>query len=112
MTTIDRKFITSPSIARARLSEWSMWWDEAMWIPFVEDENAHITGPGHQDPGSFIRSVYAYDQVNNPGHAEMHVLTDVAHQWVQVEDAEEGCVVPCAADAPGAVPVTTIWGVR
>jgi len=112
VTTTDRTFITDPVAARARLSQWTTWIDYPHWVPFVEDENANITGPGHQAPEAFVIAVFAYDHANAPGHAEKHDPGEVQHQWALLEADEEGHAVPCAPDAPGAVPITTIWGVR
>lgn len=94
-------------------SEMTMWATRTLWVPFVEDENANITGPGHQDKAVFAAAVENYDFIMS-GLPSIIPVDDVAHRWVVAqadEDGEWSCsAVP--AETPGAIPVTTVWGVR
>ncbi|MFJ2518673.1 hypothetical protein ACIOWF_06845 [Cellulosimicrobium cellulans] len=93
----------------------TMWWDETLWLPFVESEDCDITGPGHQDKDTFAALVNAYDTRANGAVLERVDAAMVVHDWIRVlvNDAEEWVRserVP--QDHPDAVAVTTIWGVR
>ena len=100
-------------------ADWSMQYDADHWFPFVEDENANITGLGHQDPSEFVAAVNAYDQLCDPD------LTDddlwdadyISHQWaVLSEDGERLYTrrgyLPVTEHTEGAIAITTLWGQR
>jgi hypothetical protein len=96
-------------------------YDAVHWFPFVEDENANITGPGHQDKAAFARMVDQFDEVAS-GEArpedERWTADQITHRWVvppevTAEDPEGlYTVAGVTQDTPGAIPVTTLWGVR
>lgn len=94
----------------------TMWWDTTLWIPFVESENCDITGPGHQDPKAFARAVTHYDRTASADQRiEKTDPADVTHRWILAKhlgDPDEWWAQPVTSDTPGAIPVTTIWGVR
>lgn len=87
---------------------------------FYEDENANITGWGHQDPEAFVEEVLRYDRLATGDDlaVERHDPIEVVHRWAQLrgihpviaEDTDR--LEPCRAEDPGAVPITTLWGVR
>lgn len=86
------------------------WWDETTWLPFVEAESCNITGPGHQSKSAFAWIVTKWDRSCGVTDAHWNGL-DVAHLWVVTDDGWETWHV-APHDAPGAVPVTCIWGQR
>lgn len=93
----------------------TMWWDETLWLPFVESENCDITGPGHQDPAAFAALVTAYDRHATGDPDVQSTPADVVrHRWIRVvatsPDDWRAETVP--ADHPDAIAVTTVWGVR
>lgn len=94
--------------------EWSMQYDDKHTFPFVEDENCNITGYGHQDPAEFAAAINDYDTLCSGGplpEDEQWTADDVGHCWVTIgEDGER--LNECKEDAPGAIPVTTLWGLR
>ena len=73
------------------VNELTMWYDYTLWIPFIEDEDANITGPGHQNKAAFAALVNHYD-----AHASGEPLSDnwgpedISHGWVQVYEYEDG----------------------
>ena len=93
----------------------TMWWDDTMWLPFVESENCDITGPGHQDPEAFAALVTAYDRhaVNDPD-VDAVTAANVQHRWIRVvaTSPDDWRAESVTADHPDAIAVTTIWGVR
>lgn len=98
--------------------EFTMWFTETMWLPFVEDENCNITGPGHQNKEAFIQMVNDYDReaAGDLDRAEQEILTSevVSHAYGMLFENESGDLwcKPTASHDPGAVPITTVWGVR
>lgn len=79
-------------------------------FPFVEDENANITGFGHQDRIAFAAEVNRYDEVT-AGEESDWTGEDINHAWVFPEpDGERLRVV--TSTTVGAIPVTTLWGAR
>lgn len=107
----DRKILPRWSVPETM----TMWYDEEMWLPFIETENADIIGPGHQDKEAFAALVNFYDSYASgdllPGECN---ADNVAHSWAVVYDYENKgyYFVPCDKDDENAVAVTTIWGVR
>lgn len=92
----------------------SVWWDEDHWYPFVDDENANITGPGHQDRARFAEMVNDFDRYAgglDEGEAAL-TASDVAHLWVQVDPVSDERLLGAHEGEPGAFAVTAIWGVR
>lgn len=92
----------------------SMRWTGDTTYPFVEDENANITGYGHQDKGAFAAAVNAYDEDCNGGpipEEDQWTADSIAHQWVRPDDDGER-LRPVAEGTPDAIPVTTLWGQR
>ncbi|MDN5758632.1 MAG: hypothetical protein L0H59_08880 [Tomitella sp.] len=88
------------------------WYEDAVWFPFIEDENANIAGPGHQDKTAFTAVVHSYDKhaSGNPA-VERHEESEAKHEWAILDaEAEKYRIVD--AETPGAVPITTIRGVR
>lgn len=90
--------------------------------PFVEDENANVTGHGHQDKAAFAEAINTYDRAMNPGgfaDDERWFASDISHQWA-VRNTEETCTVyvdsdrdrPITPETPGAFPITTLWNYR
>lgn len=82
--------------------------------PFVEDENASITGYGHQDKAEFAAAINRYDTECNGepmGYGDYWTADDIGWGWVTLNDDGETCHA-CAPGTPGAFPVTTLWGQR
>ena len=98
--------------------EFTMWLTETMWLPFVEDENGNITGPGHQNKEAFAKLVNDYDREvseDKDWEEQEHITHgDVSHSYGMLFENESGDLwfKPTAAHDPGGVPITTIWGVR
>jgi hypothetical protein len=101
-------------------SEWVMdWGSDGCW-PFVEDENANITGLGWQDPEEFAAAINRYDEHCN-GEAipedDQWTAAYISHRWaVQGSDGERLYTningQPVDALTPGAIQITTLWGQR
>lgn len=108
-------FTAAGETPTAGLSSLTMRWDATHWFPFVEDENANITGPGHQDKAAFAASVNQYDTVTN-GEAmpqrEQWTADDVSHTWVIRDPENSERLLGADAEQPGALPVTCLWGKR
>ena len=89
----------------------SMRWTDDTWYPFVEDEDANITGYGHQDKAAFAAAVNAYDADCNGGpipDADQWTPDQFEHKWVTPDESGERLkAVP--EGTPGAIPVTTLW---
>lgn len=93
------------------------WFTETQWLPFSESERADITGPGHQDKFAFVTAVNAFDTDMDP---ESPVMGDIApdqveHEWAIVtQNVDDDIRIRIVGEGSeeGAVPVTTIWGVR
>lgn len=93
----------------------TLWMDHTHWFPFVTDENASVTGPGHQDPEVFAAGVNAFDHYCDGGDDPIGpsvTAADVKHVWVRIEGDFNDQVVfmPCDPDDHHAMPATTIWG--
>lgn len=89
--------------------------DAGYTIPFVEDENANITGYGHQDKALFAEQVRIWEEYCNGGpltEGEEWTAEDIGWQWAYVDEKDDEMMHPCAAEHEGAFPVTTIWGQR
>lgn len=96
-------------------SEWTMQMSEGgETYPFVEDENANITGLGHQDPAQFVAAVNRYETECNGEPFPEHEQWDegyIGHTWVTLDPDGER-LHPCTRDQPEAIAVTTLWGQR
>lgn len=93
----------------------TMWYDDTLWLPFMEDENCNITGPGHQDKTAFAALVNHYDSyASGEDLSDEWGPEDIFHGWAVSYENEYGeyYFYPCKKDEPGAVPVTTLWGAR
>ena len=103
------------NIPEALRDLWTSYWDTDHTFPFYEDENADITGYGHQDKDEFAAAVNEYDRLCNEGCAfpddEQWDADDIGHGWAVV-DFEREVLTLCDAATPGAVPITTLWGQR
>lgn len=103
-------------MATITAADLTMQWDEDNTFPFVEDENANITGYGHQDPAAFAAEVNRYDKITS-GEAypedERWGAEHIGHRWaVANPDGESLTVKNVTAETPGAFPITTLWGQR
>lgn len=81
-------------------------------FPFVEDENASISGYGHQDKAKFAAEVNRYDDYCNGGpflDDARWTADDIGHKWASFDGEHFAPVNP---GTPGAVPLTTLWGQR
>ena len=94
-------------------SEWTTQHDDEYAFPFVEDENGNVTGYGHQDRAAFAAAINEYDAVCGLDVPEDERWTDehIGHTWVTF-DADRETLHPSQEGAPGAIPVTTLWGQR
>lgn len=97
--------------------ELTMQWGDGHTFPFVEDENANITGYGHRDRDWFAAQVNRYDAVCNGGpfpESEQWTADYIDHKWAVPDHDPNGewILRPCALGTPGAVPITTLWGQR
>lgn len=122
-----------PDIARTEeeLRDLFSFTDLGKTWPFFEDEDCNITGYGHQDKATFAAAVNEYDRevggvdpsdavldhrdvsygyavLKTPSEVEEDYWTFTWGYPVQGQSRPE----PYTADHPGAVPITTIWGVR
>lgn len=101
-------------------SDWTMLWDNGVTYPFVEDENANITGLGHQDCAEFARLVNHYDEACNgePFDPEDQWSADyIGHRWAVLSDDHERLFTKVGGESvgpetPGAIAITTLWGQR
>lgn len=101
-------------------SDWTMLWDNGVTYPFVEDENANITGLGHQDKAEFARLINHYDEVCN-GESfpedDQWTADHIAHQYAVIAEDGERLLTKIHGDrverdTHGAVAITTLWGAR
>lgn len=87
------------------------WWNVKVWLPFYESEDGgNFIGPGHQDPSAFCSYVNYYSETllgQDPDEVPRALVDDVKHEWALVEDERLNLVDDTT---PGAIPVTTIWG--
>lgn len=94
--------------------EWVVTYSEGSQpFPFVEDENANITGLCHQDPETFNAEIRRYDrEVAGMGEEELvDWSTRIIHGWARVlPDGERLELVGHLT--VGAFPVTMLWGQR
>lgn len=102
-------------------SDWTMEWDNGVTYPFVEDENANITGLGHQDAQSFAEQVNHYDEacMGDPFHDEdLWTADHVSHRWAVLATDGERLLArldngeQVSSATPGALAITTLWGQR
>ena len=92
-----------------------MEWDAETTFPFTEDENANITGFGHQDPHHFAAAVNRYDEIANGEpypEDEQWTADHIYHRWLTLDPDNDERFIPCEATTAGALPVTTLWGQR
>ena len=90
-------------------------YDDEHLFPFVEDENCNITGYGHQDKAEFAAAINRYDEVCNGEpypEDEQFDASFIGHAWVTIDPSDDERLHVCTAGAEGAIPVTTMWGVR
>lgn len=91
------------------------WTEGVPKFPFVEDENANITGYGHQDKATFAAELNRYDAVTSgdelPEDEIGWTADDIAHNWVVPNDDNETLRVVTSTTVC-AIPVTTLWGAR
>lgn len=95
--------------------EMTMWYDDTLWLPFIEDDDANITGPGHQSREAFAKAVQEYDRVAAEIDSSDFIYPEVvAHKWVTVlvEPSGDWWATTVDSDHDNAIPVTTIWNVR
>ncbi|WP_220458004.1 MazG-like family protein [Actinotalea sp. JY-7876] len=91
-------------------------WDDLHLFPFIEDEDANITGYGHQDRKQFAEAVNHFDEICNGSALDVEPWTadNIAHRWAALNPADDERLI--LADGPGAIPgtfpITTLWGQR
>jgi hypothetical protein len=88
-------------------------WDESITFPFIEDENANITGYGHQDKDEFADAVNRYDEIcmGEPiDDVDKFSAHDVTHAWARQIDEERFQL--CSPEHTGSFPITPLWGQR
>lgn len=104
--------MTNPT---AELAAWFTFVNAGVTYPFVEDENANVTGYGHQDPAEFAAAVNAYDEAMTGEVADEEdqwTADHISHQWA-VMDPDGERVRPVNHDqVPESIPITTLWGQR
>lgn len=103
------------SIANDKLTTYQSWvlQDRGVFYPFVEDEDANITGLGHQDPETFAAAINRWDrEVGGLDADELEDWTSsVGHRWARLDDDGER-LHPSKPGDPGALAITTLWGHR
>lgn len=95
-----------------RPEDWRTEFTDGDAYPFVEDENANITGLGHQDKETFAAELNRFDrEVGGMELLEDELWTaeHITHQWALLDDER---LIRAHADAPNAIAVTTLWGQR
>lgn len=86
------------------------WQGETETYPFFADEDANITGYGHQDKKAFAEAVSRHDKEywpEDPAEPVDHTA-DIQHIYVK-DDVENERFIVCEAGEEGAYPVTTLW---
>ena len=96
--------------------DWTMQMVEGGEVfPFVEDENANITGLGHQDKAAFADALNRYDAWCNGqdwvDESDLWTADHIAHEWA-TQDADGERLRTCGPTNPGAIAITTLWGAR
>ena len=94
--------------------DWCMDFGDDGVYPFIEDENANITGLGHQDPDEFAAAINRYDEAVGGmilDEDDRFTAEHIAHQWAVLADDGEH-LMRARADAPGGIAITTLWGAR
>lgn len=88
-------------------------------FPFVEDEQANITGFGHQSRAVFAAAVNRYDELGNGAplaDEDQWTADDITHRWAKplqdVNAGDDWRLMSVPKGAPDAIPVTTLWGQR
>jgi len=95
-------------------------WDTQLEVggevfPFCEDEDANITGVGHQDRAAFADAINRYDGecgITYDGSEDLWTAEDIDHDWVAFDAGSDELMHRCTTDTPGAFRVTTLWGQR
>lgn len=91
---------------------------EDTWFPFGEDEDARITGVGHQDKDIFALSVNKYDELASGctfDEEDKWTADDVTHGWGLIKPTSYGedvFVHMVNKEEKGAIPLTMMWNVR
>lgn len=81
--------------------------------PFTEDENANITGYGHQDPATFAAEINRFEvEVCEEDPDDLTDWTDRVFQTYVYLDDDGERLHQCASTDLGAFPVTVLWGAR
>lgn len=84
-------------------------------FPFIEDENANLTGYGHQNKTAFAFAVRDYDEACNggpiPADYDLWDADSIGHRWAVLNEDGESFVA-VSEGTPGAAPITTLWGAR
>ncbi|WP_425577111.1 DNA translocase FtsK [Nesterenkonia rhizosphaerae] len=87
-------------------------------FPFVEDENAYISGYGHQDKAKFSAEIERYDrEIGGDAPEDPNLwVDDIEHVWckpyVGPESDGDPMITRCDKDEPDAHPFTILWGAR
>lgn len=95
-------------------ADWTMQMvEDGEVYPFVEDENANITGLGHQDKAAFAAALNRYDEWCNGAdwvdESDLWTAEHIAHQWVAEVPDEDSLFVVVPEGTPDAVAITTLW---
>lgn len=85
------------------------WQGENQTCPFFADEDANITGYGHQDKKALAEAISRHGP-EDPADAVDHTK-DIQHIYVR-DDAENELFIVCGANEDGTYPVTTYWVAR
>lgn len=80
--------------------------------PFVADEDGNITGFSHQDRAEFAAAINRYEAVECGNDDDLWTADDIGHDWMAPDEDSDEYFHVCTPDAPGAIPVTTLWGKR
>ena len=91
-------------------------WDDSLTFPFVEDQNANITGYGHTNKAEFAAAVDRYDEVCNgepSAESDQWTADAIGHKWaLLLPDDEYFTTRGIDESTPGAFPITTLWNQR
>lgn len=81
--------------------------------PFMEDEDSNLTGYGHQDKQKFSDEVNRFDrEAGFEDDCTTDWTDEIQHAYVEPATEEEEPFTLCTKDHPGAVAITTLWGMR
>lgn len=112
---------SQPQEATTMENGWTMTMDKGVpAFPFVEDENANITGLGHQDKAAFAAEVNRYEEwcggwLDEDGNA--WTAGDIAHGYAVLDEDGERLHTtlagsPVTQETPKAIAITSLWGQR